>query len=501
MVTIRLPGQLRNYAGGQEFIDVPASTVEAALRELVVAYPDLRVRFFDDQNRLHSHLAVFYREAEVARGDMASVSVSSGERLDVLIAVAGGSDDVRMSGFRERATVEETLATALDGVVPLGSETVAVTDCAGRVLAADVVSEVDVPSFRRATMDGYALRAEDSYGASSYSPVLLNVEGQSLPGARSVEAVRPGGAFRIMTGAPVPEGATAVLRAEDATERTGGLEVRAPVAEGRNIGRVGEDIAAGTIVLHQGRRLLPQDAGLLASIGHDPVLVHSRPRVRIVVSGDELLAPGEKPTGTSIVDSNSPMLAALVERDGGRPDVVRLRDDRTAMTVALTGAGADIIVTAGAASVGSEDIVPILVAELGELLVHGVAMRPSSPTGIGRVGGIPVLLLPGNPVSALVAYDFFAGPVIRTMSGLPAGWPYATLRLPLAKRLVSQIGRTDYARVLIANGMVEPLAVSGASVLSSVTRASGFVVIPAGLEGYAEGAEVDVHLYDSQAVL
>ena len=500
MVTIRLPGQLRKYANGQEFVDVVAATAADALRELVVVHPDLAVRIFDDQDRLHAHLAAFCREMEVARDDLASASVSAGERLDLLIAVAGGADDVRMSGFRERATVAETLAVALDGVAPISAEPVPVTDCAGRVLASDVVSYVDVPSFRRATMDGYALRAEDSYGASTYSPVTLEIGGQSLPGAGSVETVLSGGATRIMTGAPVPEGATAVLRAEDATERKGRLEVNAPVPEGRNIGRVGEDVEAGTTVLPRGRRLLPQDAGLLASIGHDPVLVYCRPRVRIIVSGDELLAPGERPFGTSIVDSNSPMLTALVERDGGRPDVLRLRDDYTAMKAALAEAGADVIITAGAASVGSEDIVPPLVAELGELLVHGVAMRPSSPTGVGRIGGTPVLLLPGNPVSALVAYDFFAGPVIRTMSGLPARWPYSTLRLPLGKRLVSQIGRTDYARVLINAGRVEPLAVSGASVLSSVTRANGFVVIPAGLEGYPQGTEVDVYLYDSQAV-
>jgi molybdopterin molybdotransferase len=165
------------------------------------------------------------------------------------------------------------------------------------------------------------------------------------------------------------------------------------------------------------------------------------------------------------------------------------------MREALARPGAEVIVTAGAASVGQEDHTPLLVAELGELQVHGVAMRPSSPTGIGRIGGIPVLLLPGNPVSCLVAYDVFAGPVIRTMAGLRAAWPYRTARLPLAKRLVSQIGRTDYARVVVGDGGVEPLAVSGASVLSSVTRADGFVVIPAGSEGFAEGAEVEVHLY------
>lgn len=139
----------------------------------------------------------------------------------------------------------------------------------------------------------------------------------------------------------------------------------------------------------------------------------------------------------------------------------------------------------------------MLVDELGELTIHGVAMRPSSPAGVGRINGIPVLLLPGNPVSCLAAYDFFAGPVIRVMGGRPGEWPYRSVKLPLRKRLVSQIGRTDYARVIVTDGAIEPVAISGASVLSSVTRASGFVVVPAGLEGYGEGVNVRVHLYES----
>ena len=191
------------------------------------------------------------------------------------------------------------------------------------------------------------------------------------------------------------------------------------------------------------------------------------------------------------------MLSALTERDGGIPEIVRLPDDADRMREALAAPAVDVIVTAGAASVGTEDRVPLLVAELGEMSVHGVAMRPSSPTGVGRIGGRPVLVLPGNPVSCLVAYDFFAGPVIRTLAGLSPDWPYRVARLPLRTRIVSQIGRTDYARVMIRDGMVEPLAVSGASVLSSVTRATGFVIIPSGLEGYPEGTEVEVHLYDA----
>jgi len=496
MVTVRIPNALRTYTAQTELVEVEGSTIDEALGSLVSTYPDLRTRILDGSENLHPHLMVFCRDVAVAREDWASTNVTKEDQITVLIAISGGAYDVRMRGFRERATVETARAFALSGVGPLPGEAVRVTECAGRVLSSDVLSEVDVPPFRRATMDGFAVCAEDTYGASAYDPVILDLIGSSMPGRDEGDPVSPGLSGRIMTGAPVPEGADAVLRAEDAAEKNGHLEVIAPVARAKNIGRIGEDVAIGATVLSKGRRVLPQDAGLLASIGQDPVQVHRRPVVRIIVSGDELLPPGDQPDGFRIVDSNSPMLAALVIRDGGLPEIARLPDDEDAMRQALARPGADVIVTAGAASVGIEDRVPLLVDELGELLVHGVTMRPSSPTGVGRIEGAPTLLLPGNPVSCLVAYDFFAGPVIRVMGGRPEAWPYPSTTLPLRKRLVSQIGRTDYARVVVADGEVEPVAISGASVLSSVTRASGFVVVPAGLEGYGEGAAVEVHLYE-----
>lgn len=414
--------------------------------------------------------------------------------------MAGDGSDVRMRGFRHRVTVEAALAAALDGLAPLPAEEVALADAAGRVAAVAVTSGVDVPAFPRATMDGYALRAEDTFGASTYNPVILEVTGESMPGRAGAGDVEPGTAWRIMTGAPVPAGADAVLRAEDAAEDGGRLEARAAVSKGRNVGRVGEDVRRGDEVVPAGRLLLPQDVGLLSSVGRATVAVHRRPRVRVMVSGNELLPPGQRPEGYRIADSNGPMLEALVRRDGGEvAESLRLPDDEAAMRTALARPGVDAIVTAGAVSVGREDRVPLLVAALGELQVHGVAMRPSSPTGVGRIGGVPVLLLPGNPVSCLVAYDFFAGPVIRALGGRPTASPYPIAVLPLAGRLVSQIGRTDYARVRVRSGLVEPIAVGGAAVLSSAAAADGFVIVPSGSEGFAEGHPVEVHLYRSFA--
>jgi molybdopterin molybdotransferase len=401
-----------------------------------------------------------------------------------------------MRGFERRASYEDALRVALDGLTELGTETVPLDRAAGRLLAETVTSDVDVPPFARSAMDGYAVRAEDTFGASLYAPARLALVGESMPGAGAAPAVGPLQCVRIMTGAPLPTGADAVLPAEQAKEDAGGVLAEGDVTPGKNVGAAGEDVERGREVLTAGRRLRPQDLGLLASIGRGEVAVVRRPRVRIIATGNELLAPGERPRGNQIVDSDTPMLRALVERDGCEVEsVLRLRDDETAIRDALAAPGADVILTAGGTSVGREDYVPTIVRGLGELTVHGVAMRPASPTGIGRIGATKVFLLPGNPVSCLAAYDLLVSPALRTWSG--AGSPYRGAAFRLRRRIVSQIGRTDYVRVALVDDEVEPLAVSGASVLSSTTRADGFVVVPAGAEGFGEGAEVAVSLYDS----
>jgi molybdopterin molybdotransferase len=204
---------------------------------------------------------------------------------------------------------------------------------------------------------------------------------------------------------------------------------------------------------------------------------------------------GTPPSGFQITDANGPMLAALVRRDGGEAVTGRIiPDDRAALLAALRE-DSDVTLVSGGSSVGQEDYVPTLLAEHGELAVHGIAMRPSSPTGMGRLGGRLVFLLPGNPVSCLCAYDFFAGRAIRALGGRSRDWPYRHIKATLARKLVSVVGRVDYARVHIDGTIAEPVAISGASVLSSVTRADGFVVVPADSEGFRERAEVHVFLY------
>lgn len=410
--------------------------------------------------------------------------------------------DVRMRGFSRRMEVAAARQLILSHCRRLEACHVPLREACGRVLSEDVLAPRDVPAFRRAAMDGYALRGEETYGASMYSPVEFELVGEALPGSPYRGAIGPGQAVRIMTGAPMPEGANAVLMAEYGTEDSGKVRVSEPVPPGKNVSEPGEDIRAGTLVLRAGRCLRPQDIGVLSAMGMSHVPVVRSPRVRLVITGNELLPAGSQPEGYRIADANSVMLEPLVRRDGGQPDMPGIvPDDRSAIEKAIIENDADVVLVSGGTSVGREDHAPLIVAERGELLVHGVAMRPSSPTGFGIVRGKLVFLLPGNPVSCLAAYDVFAGPAIRVLAGRSPRLPYPARRLPLARKISSALGRLDYVRVRLENDQVVPLATSGASILSSAVFADGFVLVPPDSEGYPPGEKVCVFLYDPQSGL
>jgi molybdopterin molybdotransferase len=408
------------------------------------------------------------------------------------------NSDVRMRGFAQRSTIDDALAwlaSALPQFGDLGVEDVSLPSAAGRVLASDVASPVNVPGFARAMMDGFAVLAEDTHGATSYNPLPLSILGTCLPSTPFPGNVASGTAVRIMTGAPLPNGADAVLPIE--VIQVDGQRALAldEVSPGKHVGQLGEDVREGDVVERAGRVLRPQDIGLLSSIGFSRVDVVRRPRVRILITGNELLPMGTPPQGYRVTDANGPMLAALVARDGGEPLTGPIiADDRDAILAALRQ-DADLTLVSGATSVGQEDHAPTLLAQHGELAIHGIAMRPSSPTGIGRLGDRLVFLLPGNPVSCLCAYDFFAGLAIRSLGGRSRDWPYRRTTARLSRKLVSVVGRVDYARVKFNGSFVEPVSISGASVLSSVTRADGFVIVPMDSEGFPEGGEVEVFLY------
>jgi|SRR5579864_676126 len=408
--------------------------------------------------------------------------------------------DPRMRGFRTRTAVQDVIARIVRRVGMLESEMTTLAEAAGRVLAAPVQAQEPVPPFDRAAMDGYALRGEETFGADAYNPAVFRNLGESRPGRAYAGAVGPGGAVEITTGAPLPRGADTVVKAESTQSDGPTVRVFEATPPGRHVSLRSEDVAPGTVVLPAGRSLRPQDLGVLSALGMSTVSVVRRPRVTVIITGDELLPPGSPAKDFQIADMNSVMLAALIERDGGLPRIIGpVPDDRDRIRTVLASAAeqADAIMLSGGSSTGPEDHAPSLVAELGELAVHGVALRPASPAGLGFIGNVAVVLMPGNPVSCLCAYDFFAGPIVRRLGGRPGDWPYRSVERPLAQKLSSEVGRVDYARVRLVAGQVEPLAISGASILSSTTRADGFVAVPADLEGYPAGALVTVWLYDS----
>ena len=411
-------------------------------------------------------------------------------------SISSISDDVRMRGFKQRSTVEAAITWLDQQAVDLSGQSIPLQQAAGRVSTQDLTSKFNIPGFVRSMMDGYAIVASDAQGASSYNQLQLRVIGKSMPGKGAKVQVTSGTAVKIMTGAPLPEGANAVLPAENVEVDESNIMVMESVAQGRNIGRIGEDISSGTTLLKKGRRLRPQDIGLLASIGEKNVTVFSRPRISIVVTGNEILPVGEFPQGSQIVNSNGPMLEALCVRDGAVIVNSSIAPDDPEQIRQAMQDDYEILLITGGTSVGEEDLAPLLLAESGNLAIHGVAMRPSRSTGMGTIGKKLVFLLPGNPVACLSAYDFFAGQFIRKLTGHSKDWPYVSKFKKLKQKLVSMIGRTDYARVKLVDDYVEPLAISGAAILSSTTQADGFVIIPADSEGYAPETEVEVFFYD-----
>ncbi|MDQ7849957.1 MAG: molybdopterin molybdotransferase MoeA [Armatimonadota bacterium] len=377
---------------------------------------------------------------------------------------------------------------------PLGTETVPLEEALDRILAADLVAGEDLPPFDRSTVDGFAVRAADTAGAGEAAPVRLRLSGEVHMGQAAGAQVRPGEAVRVPTGGMLPPGADAVVMQEDVRADGATLEVRRALRPGENVLPRGEDVPAGSVVLRAGRRLRPQDLGILAGLGHSRVLVRRRPTVAIASSGDEVVPPDRSPRLGQVRDMNTYTLGGLVQRAGGVP--VRfpiLPDDLSAVESWLRTAveAHDVVLISGGSSVGERDVVPEAIRALGPpgIVVRGVAIRPGKPTVLAVAGTRPVIGLPGNPVSAMVIFDVFVRPVLARLLGLAEDpRPGVRIRARAARALVAPAEREEHARVALeARGedlWAHPLpAQSG--LLTSMVRADGIVIVPA-------GARVDV---------
>lgn len=393
---------------------------------------------------------------------------------------------------------------------PLPAEEVAWNEAAGRILAEAVSAPVPLPAFARAAMDGFAVRAADLSKASPQQPVALHIQG-TLPAGRCPDRpVQPGCTVRVMTGAAIPPAADAVVMQEECELAAGGTQVlfRQPTLPGRHVIAVGEDVAVGQIVLPAGRRLRPQDVALLAALQLDRCRVVRRPRVGLLVTGGELVPPGERPIGYQIVDSNSPMLAALIQRDGGQlTSLHRLPDRLETLRQALLQAAdaqVDLLLVNGGSSQGDEDYVPQAVEQVGELCAHGLALKPGGPAGLGWLprpaAPLPVVLLPGYPAACLAVYELLAGRIVRRLGGRSWHLTHRRITVPLRDQIPSRLGRLDWVRVCLEQGQAVPLLQRGASSLGSLCAADGFVLVPEEVPEYPAGTPVTVYLFDEAEV-
>jgi molybdopterin molybdotransferase len=391
------------------------------------------------------------------------------------------------------AAVADVLAWIDAHVGPLPAEEVVVSGAAGRVLAEEVRTALDLPPFDRAAVDGFALRADETIGASSYNPLPFRLAstGADLP---------MGCAARLQAGDPLPRGADAVVPLEHVVldaEATGA--VIEPVVAGNEVERVGSHSVRGSTLIASGARLGARDAGLLSSAGVPRVSVVRRPRVRCLLAGRNLVEAGRPLSPGAIYDANGPLLRALIERDGGiLTEQARMERDRAALRDAFALSGPDIILVAGGTGLGVDDHSAGALSEAGGLVMHGVALRPGGTAGLGRTAaGVPVFLLPGAPAACLWAYEFFAGRAVRRLGGRHPELPFSSRKMTAAGKIVSEIGMTEVCPVRCLTGCgAEPIASFNEAGLTAAARADGFVIVPEGSEGYPQGACVTVYLYN-----
>lgn len=390
--------------------------------------------------------------------------------------------------FRDLASLEEARAAVMDLAVEPSQTTVPIDQAGGRIAAETVRAPIDVPGFDRSIMDGYAVQAGDTVGAYDDSPVTLSYSGAVGAGEAPSVTVGPGEAVEIATGAVLPSGADAVVQVERTRRPADDVLVERPVAPAENVMKVGADIPAGTALIRQGDRLDPRRVGLLAAVGVDEVPVFEQPVVGIVSTGREIVRPTDRDElgPAEIFDTNSFSLAAAAEEADGQSTIYPHADEdyeSIRATIEEATAGCDLVLSTGSTSASAEDVVYRVVDEAGELLLHGVAIKPGKPTVVGRIDETPVLGLPGNPISALMTFRVFAEPLIRRAAGRPTQRPTQEVAATLATTVDSVEGRTQLLPVGLVEsprrGLLAYPVDKGSGAITSLGDADGYVTVPA----------------------
>jgi molybdopterin molybdotransferase len=400
-------------------------------------------------------------------------------------------------------TVAEAIEQILQTISPLGLERVNILDALGRVLGEDITAGRNIPPKDNSAMDGYALRFQDTIGASPHHPVVLEVIEDIPAGAIPQKSIAAGQSARIMTGAPLPVGADAVLKMED-TEKDGQkIRIMAEAQSGQDIRRAGEDVREGELVIPRGTSVRPAGIGMLASLGRSFVSVYQRPLIAVLATGNELVDIDESPSPWKIINSNSYSLASQALDCGALVMQMGIAKDKREDLLARFQAAmrADVIISSGGVSVGDYDLVKDIMQEVGSRMQFWqVAMRPGKPLAFGRIGNVPMFGLPGNPVSSMISFEQFIRPAILKMMGHQEIFR-KTVRAVLQEDIEKRKGFTHFIRALVKAGAggytVSTTGEQGSGILKSMVRANGLIVLPENTEKVKAGTEVKVQLLDN----
>jgi len=373
------------------------------------------------------------------------------------------------------------------------AETVSAIGALGRVLYNDIISNEDVPGFNRSTVDGYAVLSSDTFGCSESIPAVLNLAGEIMMGESSSAKLSPGTCVVVSTGGEIPESADSVVMLEFTEDYGSGMiGIQKPSAPGNNVIFKGDDVSAGSVVLKAGTLLTPHDIGILSALGFDPVNVRKKPVIGVISTGDELVPVSFAPKSGQIRDVNTPMLLAAVTRFGAEAkDFGIIKDDEAAIRTAVMSAveSCDIVLISGGSSAGARDMTALVIEAEGELLLHGIAMKPGKPTILGKIRGKPVFGLPGHPVAAYLVTELFVRPLIAELTG--AVLKRLTTAARISEAISSNHGRAEYIAVRLTGGTAYPVrAKSG--LIASLADVDGYICIKRDHEGLAAGDEVTV---------
>ncbi|WP_456423433.1 molybdopterin molybdotransferase MoeA [Thermococcus sp.] len=396
-----------------------------------------------------------------------------------------------MREFKRLTPYKEALSLLLDDLSEIDEvEEIPLEEGLGRVLAEDIVSPVDSPPFDRSAVDGYALRAEDTFSAREYSPVELRVIDEIVAGEESKAKVEPGTAVKLTTGSKMPEGANAVLMQEMAEREGEIIRVLRPVAPGQNVAFAGEDVRRGEVILRKGQVLRPQDLALLKSVGFRTVKVKRKPRVGIIVTGDELVEEFDEGAlkAGKIIESNSVLLKGLVRQYFGEPVFYGvIPDDEETIKKVIESAKKenDLVLVTGGSAFGDKDFAHRFV----RLLFHGTTIKPGRPIGYGE----RVFIMSGYPVAVFAQFHLYVKHALAKLVG--AKNYEVRIKATLTERIPSQLGRHEFVKVWYENGKARPIKKKGSGIISSLVESNGYMEIPEDSEGYLEGEEVEVVLY------